>query len=405
MGAVALLAVVATACGTESTSTDGDSGSGSDGASTDPIKIALIADQTGSLAFYGGRATEGWNLALEAVDGKVAGRQIEYVPVQCDTPADCGADTTRTIKEKGVELVLGTPGSALAVAAREAANRAGVVYMESASLGDDVLPAGDAELAFRAGPDTSLLAKGTVTAVEDWAAANGSDLSTLTAVVVNENSAGNHLSAELQAELVADLGVTIADTVEYEVKSADLAQVAARVVAADPDVLIEVSYVADSVTLNTSLAQRGWEPDLHVISGTPAQQQLDGLGADYLQGVVHSTFPAVDTKGATGTDEFIELHEAELGVAPPDAYAITYYASARILFDILELSKGSTDPETFKAAVMEIDEPLGSYANGWGAKFDGHGQNTLAMASVMQWQSGVTCTVLPSEFAACELEK
>lgn len=366
------------------------------------LKIALVADQTGSLAFYGGRANEGWNLALESVGGVVAGRPVEFVPVNCATPADCGADTDRVINEDGVELVLGTPGSALASAVRESANRNGIVYFESASLGDAVLPEGDAQLAFRAGPDTSLIAAGTVEAVQSWAKADGRTLTDVTAVIVNESSAGNHLSAELQKNLLEELGVTVVDTIEYEVASADLGQVAARVADAGADVMVEVSYIADSITINTSLAQRGFTPAYHVISGTPSEQQIEALGAEYMNGIVHATYPLTDTKGATGTDEFLELHESTLGGPPVDAYALTYYTSARVLFDVLELSEGKTDGESFKAAIESIDEPLGAFANGWGAQFDAHGQNERAIASVVQWQDGITCTVFPVEFAACD---
>ena len=42
-----------------------------------------------------------------------------------------------------------------------------------------------------------------------------------------------------------------------------------------------------------------------------------------------------------------------------------------------------------------MDHPLGTYANGFGAKFDDTFQNTLALPTVVQWQSGKLLTVYP----------
>ena len=55
----------------------------------------------------------------------------------------------------------------------------------------------------------------------------------------------------------------------------------------------------------------------------------------------------------------------------------------------------STDPEAVRAALKSIDKPAGTFANGFGEKFDANFQNTNALLTVVQWQSGKTVTVYP----------
>ena len=55
----------------------------------------------------------------------------------------------------------------------------------------------------------------------------------------------------------------------------------------------------------------------------------------------------------------------------------------------------STDPEAVRTALKSIDKPAGTFANGFGEKFDANFQNTNALLTVVQWQSGKTVTVYP----------
>ena len=44
-----------------------------------------------------------------------------------------------------------------------------------------------------------------------------------------------------------------------------------------------------------------------------------------------------------------------------------------------------------------MNDPEGTYANGFGAKFDKKSQNQLALPMVVQWQKGKTVTVFPKD--------
>ena len=67
----------------------------------------------------------------------------------------------------------------------------------------------------------------------------------------------------------------------------------------------------------------------------------------------------------------------------------------------LALDAARTDDlEEFRAAVMDLDLPVGSVLNGWGVKFEESGQNSNARVQhyMLQWQNGSLVTVWPEEF-------
>ena len=60
---------------------------------------------------------------------------------------------------------------------------------------------------------------------------------------------------------------------------------------------------------------------------------------------------------------------------------------------------GSFDPDKIKAAIMALDEPIGSTILGFGIKFAAEGQNSRSFNVVLQWQKGELVTVWPQRFA------
>jgi branched-chain amino acid transport system substrate-binding protein len=75
---------------------------------------------------------------------------------------------------------------------------------------------------------------------------------------------------------------------------------------------------------------------------------------------------------------------------------MTAYAGMKMLFDALNEAE-STTPADIVEVISGWDKDLGSYATGYGAKFDDDKQNTLALPTVLQWQSGATVTVYPED--------
>lgn len=399
-GALAVL-LASTAC---SSSDDGSNDSGGNNGNSGTIKIGVLSDTVNALAFFGQEANKGWDVALRAIDSKIAGRKVKYVKEQCSTPAECTTATDKLIRQDKVNLIMGTPGSALALAISQEAARLNTVYFETASLADGLLPKGDAKYIFRGSYSSTIQSNDAVAALQTVYKDINKPFADAKILLVNEGSAANHDSAEVQKTLLKGLGVKIIDDLEYDVNSVDFGALAAKIVAAKPEVLLETSYIPDSISLNKQLAARNFKASvIHLIDGAASPvDQLKGLSKSYLEGALQVGYPGLDIK-APNMDKFIAEYKAKFGGAPESGFPLTYYTSARILFDVLDVAKGKTDPDSFKKATQEIDKAAGTYANGWGAKFNSNGQNTLALAAIQQWHDGKVCTVLPEKYASCKL--
>jgi branched-chain amino acid transport system substrate-binding protein len=70
------------------------------------------------------------------------------------------------------------------------------------------------------------------------------------------------------------------------------------------------------------------------------------------------------------------------------------FVGASIMLETIKAA-GSTDMEKVKAAAAKLDKPVGTYATGFGVKFDQNFQNTRAFPVVAQWQDGKMITVYP----------
>ena len=80
------------------------------------------------------------------------------------------------------------------------------------------------------------------------------------------------------------------------------------------------------------------------------------------------------------------------------------YVGAKLFLDALIAQAGSLDKDKVRDAVLAATVALGRTANGWGARFDDKGQNTLALPVVAQWQGPVLRTVMPTEAAVATLK-
>jgi branched-chain amino acid transport system substrate-binding protein len=69
--------------------------------------------------------------------------------------------------------------------------------------------------------------------------------------------------------------------------------------------------------------------------------------------------------------------------------------------DVLPKATG-LEPDQVRAAAKAADVPLGSHINGWGMKFDEHGQNMRSFATVVQWQGQEMKVVYPEQFGVAK---
>jgi branched-chain amino acid transport system substrate-binding protein len=367
------------------------------------LKIGAINPFSGPMAMYGAEVTRGFELAAEKANagGGVLGRRIELAHGDASN-AQQGIQAVELLLSKDkVDLFAGTYTSAISSTASDTALRANKVYLETIALAEELTTRGVPNY-LRTGPNAATFAAATVDNLRDLVApALKKDLKDLKVWLEHEDSIYGTGIAQRQKKLLEAQGVKIVGVGAHSARSIDLNDSVLRMKTAAPDVLVETGYVADGTLLLKTARDQGFKPAATLFLGTgDTPETLAGVGAETLEGVLVIAYPRTDVAEAfaPGVKAYLAAYRAKYGADPIQTQSLTSYVGLQILFDAIKAA-GSTDPEKVKAAAAAMDKPLGSYANGFGVRFDKDMQNLRALATTVQWQGGKVVTVFPKPAA------
>jgi branched-chain amino acid transport system substrate-binding protein len=173
-----------------------------------------------------------------------------------------------------------------------------------------------------------------------------------------------------------------------------------------PDILAGISYLQDAMLLTKQMKQYNLAPKVFycVGPGWTSPEYIADRGKD-INGFFVSWAPAcIDPRALT--NEGKELHRQLLsryrkkfGEEPVDFSGYTF-AGCYILFNEVLPRAASLDPDKIREAIFKVDKPIGSYPNGWGAKFDETGQNTRCFPVDSQYQDMEPVFLCPEAIAS-----
>ncbi len=196
------------------------------------------------------------------------------------------------------------------------------------------------------------------------------------------------------------------DKLAYGAGTTDLSSAVQRLRGAEAAVVLHTGYQNDIVLFYRQMRQVGWFPRMIIGAGGgySLTDTASTIGAGF-RGHAGRRFPAVcdrscwRARAAGGGGRRMSGSMAPSRAAGT-AWPITWAPSC----SSTRLRRaGRLDKDKVRDAVLAIDVRLRTTANGWGARFDGKGQNTLAWPVVAQWQGGVLKTVLPADSAIASL--
>ena len=363
------------------------------------IKIGVINPFTGPMALYGGEATRGYELAADQANaaGGVLGRKIELVRGDASNPQQAIATIEQLANKDKVDLFVGTYTSAVSNAASDAALRYSKLYWETLALAQDLTDRGLPNYV-RTGPNGGTFAASTVDTVRDLIApALKKEMKDLKVWLEHEDSIYGTSIAQTQKRLLEAFGVKVVGVGAHSARSIDLTDTVLRAKQANPDVLIETGYVSDGNLLLRTARDQGFKPTAMLWLGTgDTPETLESVGAPSLDGVLVIAYPrtdVVETYGP-GAKALLNAYRAKYKTEPIQTQTLTAFVGMQILFDAIKAA-GSTEADKVRAAAAKMDKPHGSYANGYGVKFDKNFQNIRASTTTVQWQSGKLVTVFP----------
>ncbi len=377
---------------------------GTAASAADTIKIGAINPYSGALALYGEECARGYQLAIDEVNAKggVLGKQIELVKGDASNPQQAIAAVQRLATSEGVDIFTGTYISAVSNAASDAAAQYQKLYWDTNALAQELTQRGLPNFV-RSGPYALNFAEVSATAVTGLVApALKKQPGQITVWIDHEDSIYGTSIAQKQKELLEKAGVKVAAVDAHSVKAIDLTDSILRAKQANPDVWINTGYVPDNNLLLRTMRDQGFKPAAIILVGTgDTFETRDALGADTLNGVLVVGYPEPDQADAygPGAHAYLAAYKKKFERDPIAPQSMTAYVGMKMLLEAVA-SAGSTDMAKVRAAAAKMDKPVGSYATGYGVKFDETFQNTRAAPTVKQWQGGKVVTVFPTAAAA-----
>ena len=367
----------------------------------EPLKIGAINPYAGGAALYGDETTRGYELAAALLNAKggLLGRQISMVRGNASNAQEAMSAVEQLAGRDKVEAFIGTYISAVSSAASESALNSSKLYWDTNALAAQLTDRGLPNF-IRSGPNSADFAQESVVGVTELVAKGlGKPAKDLKVWVQYEDSIyGTTIAKDQQTGLKA-AGMTIVGANAYSARAIDQTDVILRAKNANPDVWLTTGYTADSNLMLRTARDQGFKPKAMMITGSgDTYETKDALGKEFLEGILVVTYPRPDINPAygPGAQEYLQAYRQKYNRDPIAPQCFTAYVGAQMMFEAIAAA-GSTEYEKVRAAAAKMDKPVGSYANGFGVKFDANMQNTRAKPIICQWQDGTPATVFPQQ--------
>ena len=376
------------------------------------IVLGAIYPLSGPQAQGGKEELAGVQAALQvARDSGALKFPVRLDVVDATTPQAAAAGVDRLVRDDHVPAILGTYGSTLSAAASARAEELKTLYWETGAVADPVTA--KRQYVFRTVATGSSLGRMAVTFTHDVLVPSYTLKAPRVAIIRVNDIYGRSVGGGEQA-LASSLGMSVVDVIEYDPRAFDPAVIAARVAAAKPDFLWDVSYLDDGVAIWQSLLQQ--RVTVKAAVGTSSAFCMPDfakrLGGGAI-GVYAADKPdadisdsALSAPGRALLAQARTVYARANGGASMSIPAVAGFVGGWTLFhDVLAPMSGQVTSNSLRTSALRVDVPVGDAINGGGVRFGApgaldEGQNTRAAAVVGQWQAvGVMKIVYPSAYA------
>jgi len=369
-----------------------------------PIKFGALFPLSGDLEEKGVDSVNGVRLAVDEINAaggvsSLGGAKLE--PVVADTrgvPEVGSEEARRLIEKEGVVAIVGTYQSSVTKPATRVAEKLEAPFIVSISIADIITERGFG-YTFRIQPKAEFYARDQIRFLMDLEALAGHSVRRV--ALLHENTDFG-TSASLAQKIAARRhGLQVVADVGYRAEDADdLEEEVVSVLTADPDAILTVTYLLDSIAIRKALVElKSSVPLLDTAGGTVSPEYIQALGP-LAEGVLTVT---EYSKFAPGSQDLNERFRARYGVdiTGDSAYA---YQAVLVLKDALERA-ASRDRKKLRQALSATDISKGPrlVLPADRLRFDQNGQNELARLFVVQIQNGELVPVWPEPYATAKV--
>jgi branched-chain amino acid transport system substrate-binding protein len=405
---LALVAVLVLAAGCTNTAADSDA-----------VTLGAIYPVSGLQGPGGVEEANGVRLAVELANqrGGVGGRPVRLELLDVDR-GDAAPRALERLRQRGIDVVLGTYGSTISAPAAAAAQRSGMVLWETGAVGQVDADAGAGESFFRLAPMGASLGRAAVAFVRDQLASTLGSAERLRYAVAYVDDAYGRAVGLGAAEEAQASGQELVGTFPYSIRGFDAEALVRSIAEVRPDVLFVSAYLEDGIALRQATVSQGLR--LRASIGTSSSYCMPSFAARLgpaAVGLFASDKPdgrevrldALAPEGREvlgwGRARYQERHGEEMTPA-----ALSGFANAWALVGhVLPASSGLGARDVAEAArALKLDQ--GTLPNGAGLDLGGPGmidagENRRAVSVIWQWVDARTQAVVwPPAFATRPLQ-
>jgi branched-chain amino acid transport system substrate-binding protein len=360
------------------------------------VKLGILQPVTGALAQDGEYGRLGAQLAIDEINKaggikSLGGAMIEMVFGDARSNPEAGTQEVEKMHAEGVSAIVGGFASPICLAASQAASRYDIAYAVDVGVSDQIVSRG-LKNTFRFGPGFGAVTRAAIENLVKLNDAAGKPAKTV--VLVHEDGLFGTGLAKLMNDRLSALGFQILETIPHPTPARDMSNVALRIRALNPDLVIPSSYYGEFVLLARTMQQQRIRPKgiYAVLNGAASNFRFVKEFPDAANNVMDCNHWADPRKPRTA-----ELRKQVEAMGRFWLYNVPLnYSSVRLVADAVERA-GSRDrikiieamaASTFADHIM----PYGP------TKFE-NGQNTAAAPVNTQVQNGDIKVIFPDTFA------
>lgn len=226
------------------------------------VKVGVLHPVTGALSYSGQQGRIGAEMAIEEINAaggikSMGGAKIEPVLGDAQSTPDGGNAEVEKMNGAGVAAIVGGYASAICLSASQTAARYDLPYVVDVGVVDAIVTRG-LKNTFRFGPGFGVIAK---TALDNLVTINEqAGKPAKTVMIVHEDSAfGAGLAKLLNAQL-PERGFQVLETISHPTPTRDFNNVALKIKAQNPDLVIPANYYNEYVLLARTMQQQRIRP-------------------------------------------------------------------------------------------------------------------------------------------------
>jgi branched-chain amino acid transport system substrate-binding protein len=379
------------------------------------VKIGVIYPLTGAAASTGLELKNAAQLAADLINGtdkslglplagagglpKLKGAKIRLVFADHQGNPQVGAtEAERLVTQEKVAVLSGCYFSSVTATASQTAERYGVPFLNGESSSPALTQRGF-KWFFRTTPHDELFVQNAFQFLKELEKKGGQKVKRV--AILAENTEFGTGAARLQEKFAKENGYEVVAKVLYPPKSTQLTSEVQKLKAAQPEAVMQSSYLGDAILSVKTYRDLGFVPTALIANdaGFNDSEFLKTVGKDG-NGVISREVWALDLeKQKPVIGKANALLQARHGVNFNGNSARAFTAIFAIA-DALNRA-GSTKPEAIQKALRETKIPGDQLIMPWGGiEFDATGQNKLGKGIVVQVQDGKYVTVWPFDLAS-----